>query len=248
MQIIVEKLLTQYTRMGKGDTILLLHGWGDSSKGTVDFAKKLDDRFEVICIDLPGFGGSQAPESSWGLDNYADFVCSFISKLNLNLSVVIGHSNGGAIAIRSLSRGLKANHLILVASAGIRGEFKGRNKVLRIIAKTGKALAKPLPGSIQKKLRRKLYTSVGSDMLVAEHLQETFKRVIVDDVSAEAQNIKIPTLIIYGDNDVSTPSRYGELFKNKISNSKLVIIPGGEHMLLTENTDQVATMVKEFLV
>lgn len=248
MQIIVDNLLTQYTKSGSGDTVLLLHGWGDSSKGTSAFAQVLSDRFEVISVDLPGFGGTQAPEDSWGLDDFANFIIDFTHKLQLNISVVIGHSNGGAIAVRCIAKGIKTNYLVLIASAGIRGEYKGRNKVLRLVAKTGKTLVKPFPQALQKKLRRKLYTSVGSDMLVAEHLQETFKRVVVDDVLNDAKNITIPTLIVYGDKDVSTPSRYGELFKQNISESKLVIIPDGEHMLLTENTDTIAALVKEFLL
>src|SRR5690606_38998725 len=121
-------------------------------------------------------------------------------------------SNGGAIAIRGMARGwLSADNLVLLASAGIRGEYKGRVKALRLITKAGKALTTPLPKSVKQRLRKKVYATVGSDMLVAEHLQETFKKVVTDDVREDAARLALPTLLIYGDQDDATPVRYAEM-------------------------------------
>jgi pimeloyl-ACP methyl ester carboxylesterase len=246
MQVVVDGLLTNYSRQGSGKKILLLHGWGDSAKGMEALNKELAKKFEVLALDLPGFGGTQTPAQSWGLDDYADFVQAFLDKINYSVDILAGHSNGGAIAIRGLNRGLKAQRLVLIASAGIRGEHKGRMKALRIIAKTGKTVAKLLPKSTQKKLRRTMYTTVGSDMLVAEHLQETFKRVVEDDVRADAATLKLPTLLLYGDGDISTPLEYGQKLQDVIAGSELIVIPSGSHWLPTENTNQIAKYIKDF--
>lgn len=246
MQVVVDGLLTNYTRQGSGKKVLLLHGWGDSAKGLDALTKELAKKFEVIALDLPGFGGTQTPDQSWGLDDYADFVQTFLAKVNYSVDILAGHSNGGAIAIRALKRGLKAQSLVLIASAGIRGEYKGRMKTIRMIAKTGKVVAQLLPKPVQKKLRRKMYTTVGSDMLVAEHLQETFKRVVEDDVRADAAVIKLPTLLLYGDGDISTPLRYGQILQQAIAGSELIVIPSGSHWLPTENTNQIAKYIKDF--
>lgn len=246
MQVVVDGLLTNYSRQGSGKKLLLLHGWGDSAKGIDALSKELAKKFEVLSLDLPGFGGTQAPNQPWGLDEYADFVQAFLDKADYKVQILAGHSNGGAIAIRGLNRGLTAQRLVLIASAGVRGEYRGRMKALRIIAKTGKTIAKLLPKSIQKKLRHKMYAAVGSDMLVAEHLQETFKRVVEDDVRADAATLKLPTLLLYGDGDMSTPLAYGQTFQKAIANSELIVIPSGSHWLPTENTNQIAKYIKDF--
>ena len=247
MQVVVQSLLTNYIRQGTGSTILLLHGWGDNIAGLKLLTSSLSKSHEVIAVDLPGFGGTQAPDDVWGLDEYAAFVQTFLEKIGTQPKSVIGHSNGGAIAIRAISKGLETDKLVLIASSGIRGEYKGRVKILRLVTKFGKFVTSPLPRKVKNKLRSKVYSSVGSDMLVAEHLQETFKRVVTDDVRDDAAKITLPTLLIYGDQDTSTPVRIGQLLSAQIHGSQLDIIPGAGHMLPTEATETIATKIKEFI-
>jgi len=248
MQIVVDKLLTSYARLGSGKTVLILHGWADSAAGWKDFAAKLATKYDVVTVDLPGFGGTQVPADTWGLTEYASFVAAFIAKLKLKPGAIIGHSNGGAIAIRGLaSATLQAEKLVLLASAGIRNEQGGRKATLKAVAKTGKLLSVPLPASTKRKLRQKLYASAGSDLLVAEHLQETFKRVVGDDVRTEAAKITVPTLLVYGENDDATPVRFGELFHEAINGSTLEILPAAGHFLHLEQADKVAGLIQDFL-
>lgn len=249
MQVIVDSLLTHYETHGRGKTILLLHGWGDSAAGLASLQKALAKKYQVIALDLPGFGGTQAPTEAWGLDNYAYFVNHFLAKIEAKkLKAIIGHSNGGAIAIRGMACGwLGADNLVLLASAGIRGEYRGKAKALRLIAKTGKALTAPLPESVKQRLRKKVYATVGSDMLVAEHLQETFKKIITDDVRGDAARLALPTLLIYGDQDEATPVRHAKLLHDAIKTSKLEILPGVGHFVHLDAQDRVVKLIEGFL-
>ncbi|HEX7963812.1 MAG TPA: alpha/beta hydrolase [Candidatus Saccharimonadales bacterium] len=248
MQVVVDSLLTQYELQGKGALVLLLHGWGDSAKGLAGLQRALAHTYKVIALDLPGFGGSEPPHAVWGLDDYDQFVAHFLQKIDAGpVAVLVGHSNGGAIAIRGLGQGvLAADKLVLLASAGIRGEYKGRIKALRYITKAGKALTAPLPASVKQKLRKKVYRTVGSDMLVAEHLQETFKKVVTDDVRADAANLALPTLLVYGENDDATPVRYGELFHQAIDGSTLEVLLGAGHFVHLDRPEAVAKAIEEF--
>lgn len=248
MQVVVDSLLTQYERMGKGKAVLILHGWGDSSAGWQSFAKELADAFEVILVDLPGFGGTQSPTETWGLGDYATFVGAFLKKIRLQPYAIIGHSNGGSIAIRGLAnRSFTTDKLLLVDSAGIRTEYVGRKKAIRLVTKTGKLLTRPLPSSVRKKLRKKVYDTVGSDMLVVERLQETFKLVVTDDVQQDAATLKLPTMLLYGEDDLSTPVQYGRMFHHLIAGSKLEIIPGAGHFAHLDKPADVLRHIKEFL-
>lgn len=249
MHVIVNEMLTHYTRNGKGRLILIIPGWADTSKSWLAMQNKLTADFDVLVLDLPGFGDSQAPGTAWGLDEYARFVGAFLIKLDANaVYAIIGHSNGGAIALRGIARqNFSPDRLVLLASAGIRDTYKGRNKALRLLVKTGKLIAMPLPRGLKKRLREQVYSAVGSDMLVAEHMQETFKKIVNDDVQADAQVVDIPALLIYGDKDAQTPLVYGQAFHELLADSTLEIVEGGEHFLHTEHTDRIIHDVQEFL-
>src|SRR5690606_35553393 len=149
---------------GKGKVVVFLHGWGSDHKAFTQMAEALTDKYDCIRVDLPGFGASDPPPKAWGLDDYAVFMKAFLAKIGVRqLYAVVGHSNGGAVAIRSLALGkLKASRLLLLGSAGIRTKHSVRKLALRTLAKTGKIIATPLPQKTRKKLRGKLYTSIGS--------------------------------------------------------------------------------------
>jgi pimeloyl-ACP methyl ester carboxylesterase len=249
MNIVVDGLLTNYQRVGKGKTLLLLHGWGDSAKAFQPFVQQFSQNYDVIALDLPGFGQTQPPQEVWGLDDYAGFVAAFIKKLGVDsVYALVGHSNGGAIAIRGLgNQQLQSEKLILLASAGIRGEYRGRKRILRAAAKVAKAATAPLPKRVQSKLKKRAYATIGSDLFVAEHLQETFKKVVTDDVLADARKLTLPTLLVYGSQDEATPPRYGEQLHKAIAGSTLKLIDQAGHFLPTEHYVEVAPIIKEFL-
>lgn len=245
---VVDGLLTTYYQAGKGPVILLLHGWGDNAQTYQGLASTLSGRYTLLAPDLPGFGQTDAPKDAWNLDTYAKFCQNFLTKIGqTKLYGVIGHSNGGSVAMRAVAtQRLQPDKLVLLASAGIRDSFNGRKKAVRMIAKAGKLLTAPLPDSAKKKLKRQVYSAVGSDMLVAEHLQETFKKIVIDDVQLDAKSITTPTLLIYGKNDTATPPAYGRRFAELLKDSRLEILPAG-HFIHHEQAEQVNELVREFI-
>jgi pimeloyl-ACP methyl ester carboxylesterase len=249
MQVVVDSLLTHYETAGKGKLVVLLHGWGDTAAGLRPLQMALSKTHKVLALDLPGFGSTEAPKSVWGVDDYAAFVAAFLQKIDAGaVAVLIGHSNGGAIAIRGLALGtLQADQLVLIGSAGIRGVYKGRVKALRYITKFGKALTMPLPSSVKKKLRKQVYQTVGSDMLVAEHLQETFKKVVTDDVREDAKKLTLPTLLIWGEQDDAAPLWYGETYHELIEGSTLEVLPGAGHFVHLDRPAEVVQAIEGFI-
>lgn len=248
MQIVVNELLTRYETAGNGRVVLLLHGWGDSLNGMAGLQKALAGNYQVISVDLPGFGQTQAPQAAWNLDNYAEFVAAFLKKLGVQeLYAVVGHSNGGALAIRAVSLGaLAPQKLVLLAAAGIRTSHGGRRLLLKIIAKAGNIATIWLPERYRRALRKSLYGVAGSDMLVAPHLQETFKITVRQDVQADAAQITLPTLLIYAEDDRAVPLLDGQKYNKLIKNSTLKVLPGG-HFVHIDNAEVVRQAVGEFL-
>lgn len=249
MQVIVNSLMTSYDKKGTGPVVLLLHGWGDNRRTFDILANDLSKYLCVLTLDLPGFGGTQAPAEAWGLDEYAEFVSVFLKKVHdTELLAIIGHSNGGAIALRGLSNSkLKADKLILLAPSGIRNVHNGRRRILRVAAKAAKVATAPMPRSVQKKFKGKAYKLIGSDLFVAEKMQATFRKIVTDDTRHNATKINIPCLIIYGSEDTDTPPEYGEIYHQLIPQSRLEIINGAGHFLFHSHSKEIRNMIKGFL-
>lgn len=249
MQVIVDSLLTTYERQGKGKVILFLHGWADTMASSRQLRAALAKKYEVIALDLPGFGGTQIPGVAWGLREYVQFIGAFLAKIGIDgIYAVIGHSNGGAMAVKGVAEGtLKAEKVVLLASAGIRAPKSLRNQMLKAAAKTAKVLMAPLPAGVKQKIRGQAYTTIGSDYLVAPHMQETFKRVVAEDVRGDAAQLTMPVLLVYGEQDGDAPVWYGELFHELMSDSTLVVLPGAGHFVYLDRPDDVLRHVQEFL-
>lgn len=103
---------------GRGRPVILLHGFMDCAQGWDDYCKA--SHRPCYAIDLPGFGGSSAPESGAAtVDAYAATVCRVIDHLDLDDFVLVGHSLGGAVATRVAGMCPdRVSSLVLVAPAG----------------------------------------------------------------------------------------------------------------------------------
>lgn len=251
MQVVVQDLITHYEKQGDGETLLLLHGWGDKLETFEPLLPSLSERFTVLRLDLPGFGKSQKPPVAWNLDDYARFTRDFLEKLEGSKQPygIIGHSNGGALVIRGISLGLlKPQRLVLLAASGVRNTGTVRRFVIKLIAKTGKILTFWLPSGTKQKLQKKLYGTVGSDMLVSPELQETFKRTVRQDIQEDAAKLKLPTLLIYGENDKATPvDEVGSRLHRLLEKSELKTVAGADHFVHLAAPAEVSRLILGFL-
>jgi len=249
MQILADNLVVSYTKVGSGPIAVLLHGWADSGHTFDQLSKLLVQNYTVITIDLAGFGASQAPPTGWGLSEFAKYVQVVLQKIGIapnDVALLIGHSNGGAVAIRAVAQGLlQPKKLVLIASSGIR-DASSRKVVATGVTKVAKLVSYALPSSTRAALRKKHYDRAGSDYLVAEHMQASFKKIVKDDVRADAENISIPTCLIYGELDTATPLRYAQLFHSLIKNSQLHVIQNADHFLHQQYAEQVYDFIIRF--
>ncbi|MDD5569376.1 MAG: alpha/beta hydrolase, partial [Candidatus Pacebacteria bacterium] len=142
-KIIIIGLETTYTDVGSGEAVLIMHGWAASSAYWKDISIMLAEKgFRAVALDLPGFGGTSAPNSVWSLNDYADFVDSFTGEIGLNRFHLLGHSFGGALAMKmSVREPGKISKLILCDAAAIRGErLNLRQKISKFLANIGSKL------------------------------------------------------------------------------------------------------------
>src|SRR3990167_8239984 len=85
--------------LGKGGRVLFIHGWGGSRESLRKLAESVSQKYKAVLIDLPGFGRSENPDPSWGIDEYTAIVARFLKKQRLSPVYVFGHSFGGTLAL-----------------------------------------------------------------------------------------------------------------------------------------------------
>lgn len=88
-----------YSDRGKGDCIILLHGYLESSEIWDSFAARLAEDFRVISVDLPGHGESSVFGSTHTMEFMAEALKELVTGLNLNKVFLTGHSLGGYVAL-----------------------------------------------------------------------------------------------------------------------------------------------------
>ncbi len=232
MQIIVQNLITHYKTTGKGTPLVLLHGWGASLDSFNLILPELTKKYKVYALDLPGFGKTQLPLQAWSVGDYAKFVKEFLDKLKIRQATFLGHSFGGRVLIKLVAREPEiCEKLILTGAAGIKSKNSLRKILFKTIAKVGKPILS-LPGlkSFKQKAKKKLYQKAGTDdYLSAGPLQQTFLKVTQEDLTPFLAEIKVPTLLIWGENDQDTPLNEGKIMHNLIPNADLKVIHSAGH-------------------
>lgn len=237
--IIVNRLNIKYFEsdgFNNNDPIIFLHGWKSESKHLKPIYENLKN---FIAIDLPGFGKSDLPLTVWSTDEYAEFLKSFLEKLEIKNPILVGHSFGGAVIIKYLANGGSAKKIILIASAGIRK----KNAKIYFYNAVAKIFKLPfyLPGLnlIEKKIRRAFYEVIDStDYIEAGVLTESYKKIIRDDLGKEMKKINTPTTLIWGEDDKATPLANARKMNELINGSKLEVIKNAGHFVFLENKEE----------
>lgn len=250
MKTIINNLAVEYTDEGQGPVILMLHGWMDRLEGFNALTERLTPNYRVVRLDLPGFGRSETPHDVWGIGEYVNFVQQFIRKLEVPVYALVGHSFGGRITIKGVGSGvLDPSRVVLLDSAGLVQRTLFRNRVLKLVAKAGKLLTRIPPFSLwRRSLRKRLYERLGSDYFAAGALSDIYLKVIAEDLAEYAKNITKPTLIVWGSNDATTPLADGTRLHAMIRDSAFHILEGLGHSPHREKPDEVARLMRDFLI
>ncbi len=242
-----------FDSLGAGDKDFLIfwaHGWGHNKKAFSQVAESLQGVADSILIDLPGFGDSPKPESVWGVDEYASSICSFVDERSKGKKAIwVGHSFGGSVGV-----GLAGSFpetldgLVLVASAGLRTERPLAQRVkVWIRVRTFKLLKRIF--NLLGRDTDSLYAKFGSpDYKQSGEMRQILVRTLNQDLSAAAQKISCPTVIIYGEKDTATPPAVGQRYSTLIDNSEFVVLDTLDHYtLLSTGRHQVAKRIKQLI-
>lgn len=247
MKIIINNLVTEYDDQGQGPLVLMLHGWGNDLHSFDRLSEKLKSKYRVVRLDLPGFGGTQRP-ARWILDDYIDFVISFLQKMNLEPEVLLGHSFGGRIIIKGVGQNrFKPRKIVMISPAGV-SLFKSRRKLLGFLSKIGSLVLFVPPFLFwRQKIKRLFYKLIRSDYDESGPMKEIFGAVVGEDLTPFARAVSLPTLLVWGESDQTTPLSDGKLLHTLMTNSKLETIKEVGHFAHIEKSEEVVKLIEQFL-
>ncbi len=214
---------------------VFLHGWGCEHTSFLFCHNYLKQ--SALFVDFPPFGKSSKDIKNWTIFTYASMLISLFADLKIKKVNLIGHSFGGRVAI-ILSAICKdeVEKLVLVDSAGLkpRRSIFFYFKILAFKIKRKLGLDTSKYGSCD-------YLALGCDM------RKIFNNIVNTHLDEFLPFIKSKTLVIFGENDKTTPLYMARKFKRKIKNSKLVVLKNAGHFCYVDRRLEFLDLLKNFL-
>jgi pimeloyl-ACP methyl ester carboxylesterase len=252
-----------YVDRGQGQPLVLIHGLGGSICNFRYNIPVLSEHLRVVALDLKGFGYSERPAAGdYSLTAQARLVGELMDRLGIPRAAVLGHSMGGAIALRlAATRPEKVDRLILVGSAppGRMVPRFAASPPLPSLLRLGTALVLHQPRLREIVLRQGFYDPA---FLSPEMLEEfrRFARIrgstnaiasllsdAARDEPVDLSRVSQPVLLLWGRQDRWTGLRLARWLADQIPDARLHIIERARHMVLEERAEEANEAILSFL-
>jgi pimeloyl-ACP methyl ester carboxylesterase len=239
------------SRRADAPWLVLIHGLGQSAaKDWLPVLPALAERYQLLLFDLPGFGESARPDTALTPKKYSELVHWLVTKNAHEPVFVVGHSLGGAIALRySHDYPDEVMRLLLIDAAGmlqtsvfVRHLSKVPSQVekapmLDALVAKGSQLINHLSGRAQDwtaDFARTMQTLAGSD-IARDALYKDNSNInaalglVNEDFTPLIRNIKTPVWMLWGEQDPIAPVRTGVALQWLLPNAQLDILPKVGH-------------------
>jgi pimeloyl-ACP methyl ester carboxylesterase len=256
----------RYLVGGEGEPLVLVHGLGGAASNWLALAPLLLPGRRVLVPELPGHGGSSPLSGVTSLDAYADRLGPLAEREGFAPAPLVGHSLGGAIALRLAIRlpGLVSG-LVLAGAAGISSGTRTARYALTVtgILKPGKRIA-PHRRRVARSatLKNLVFGRWGAadPAALPPEVAEAFlsgpanhtdtvsaaKALMQDDPRPDLDRVRCPSLVLWGARDNQLP--VGDAFDyTRRLRGRLRVIADCGHLLIGERPDACADAIESFL-
>jgi len=247
-----------YRRVGAGAPLVLLHGGLSDGRAWAPQLESLAREYDVVAWDASGCGGSADPTADLCLADYADAVAVLVRALGAGPVHLAGHSFGAGLAIDVYGR-----HRHQVRSLVLSGAYAGWRGSLppaEVEARLNRALAeldRPpaewadsyLAGFFGRSVPLETLQAARTMMLDARPAgtRSMLTAFASADLRAVLPAISVPTLLIYGAEDVRAPRGVAEALHAAIPGSRLTLVPAAGHDVNLEAPQEYDAAVRAFL-
>lgn len=223
---------------GEGKDLVLLHGYLASKESFYPQIDYFSRFYRVTALDFPGFGQAEPLTSAWSVSDYADWTQEALSALHIRFPHLIAHSFGGRVAVKCLARGDAFDRAVLTGCAGI---VPKRTLRYHLRVKAYRAVRKIAPRYAERHFGSAEYRQLSPVM------RESYKKIVNEDLRADAERISRPVLFINGTEDTQTPMRSIQIYLGCVKGSRLFVMEGCGHFAHLENPLAFNAAAEEFL-
>ncbi|WP_339615865.1 alpha/beta hydrolase [uncultured Gilvimarinus sp.] len=246
--------------VGNPETVILVHGLGQNGyRDWRNVIPVLAQRYHVLAMDLPGFALSQKPKGRYSPTQYARVLQWLVSQNGHERVYLVGHSMGGAVALRYAASFPDTLHRVaLVSVAGVlqRTAFLSHSSALPISSGTAPYIDS-LPASVKEMAGDQLRQWSSQVLSFAESLPDPIKilrasdtawstllddqpnanaalALIGEDFTRAFAQVSVPALIVWGDQDPVAPPRTGVLLAGQLPQARRVVLRNTGHVPMAQ--------------
>ena len=245
----IDGLKVYYEKIGAGPGyVFILPGWGCTAALYRYLAEGIAKKYTVIILELPGFGQSQEPSRVWKTIDYSFFCIHFIKHFTTGPVILLGHSNGVRIMITmSISHQLPftIQKMVFIDGAGLLPhDYDQYLATLNAFIQKKHELEEKRNVRDLQFLKNSANSDYGnlSDLMIA-----VCKEVIADNYYEQLPQINVPTLLIWGENDIDTPVLDGKIMAKRIPDAGLVVIKNAGHFPFLDKPYEIRLILNSFL-
>ncbi len=246
-----------YTDKGRGDTIVLLHGFTEDLRIWKHFSAKLSKSYRVICIDLPGHGKSECIAGTHTMELLADSTSAVLENLKIKQCLLIGHSMGGFVTLAFASKypGMLKGFVLFHSHcfADSPDDKRNRSRTIELVRKDRFSfLSMFIPGLFPEDVREKFSKEIEflkwcAGEIPREGIIAALKGMQErGDQTALLRSTKLPVLFILGLKDSRAPvAKLWDMISLPVVSESLILRDCG-HMGYIEAPEVTLKTVKNF--
>ncbi len=249
---------------GRRGTVVFVPGWPLASTALEYSLLFLADHgYRAIALDQRGFGLSDAPYGPYNYDVWARDIRTVLQALSLRDVTLVGHSMGGAVALRHVARfGGRVSKLLVAEPAAPRFVYGANSAALAAGLEaliSGYATDRTVPVRDLTKNFFSTHTDIATDpflqfferqCLDQASLQASRGGLIAlrdDDLTGDLARIKVPTRVFHAINDKILPLDHGQAVAAGIRGAKLVTFATAGHAVYVDERDKFHAELLKFI-
>lgn len=261
MKAVVNELEIHYIDVGDSDAlpIVLIHGFPFSHEMWAPQIALLEKQFRVVAYDLRGHGKSGVGDGQYTLEFFVDDLVGLLDHLEIEKAALCGLSMGGYIALRFAERNPERLLALILADTQAKADSNDaklrRAAAIKSVKTNGvEAYAESFvksafaPQTFASKSdvveAIKLIIRSNSSLGICGALLALLSRT---ETTEALLGIRVPTLILVGEQDALTPPSASQEMHNRIPNSEIHLIPNAAHMSNLENSGEFNKHLLDFL-
>jgi pimeloyl-ACP methyl ester carboxylesterase len=253
----IKGLKIAYHRAGEGPPLALLHGFIIDSRMWRRQLEELPRDFDVIAWDAPGCGQSSDPGEQFSMAEFAECLAGLLDKIGVETAHLCGLSWGGTAALEFYRIYPDRVRSLTLADAyagwtGSLGKEAAAQRLARCLRESEMPPAEWVPpwapDAFSAGAPRELVDELESIMWDFHPVGfRAMSRSVEPDFREVLPRIRVPTLLIWGDDDKRSPLSCGEAMRASIPGSRLVVIPSAGHLSNMEQPERFNDAVREFV-